>query len=55
MNTQNSISSVAALTLRDPVKVKVAKMRAQAQHLLGNAVAAYAKARGLEGAALGVA
>jgi hypothetical protein len=41
--------------LRDPVRVKVAKIRSQAQHLLGNAVAAYAKARGLEGAAFGVA
>jgi hypothetical protein len=42
-------------TLGDPVKVEIAKIRTQAQHLLGNAVAAYAKARALEGAALGVA
>jgi hypothetical protein len=41
-------------TLRDPVKVEIARIRTQAQHLLGNAVAAYAKARALEGAALGV-
>jgi hypothetical protein len=41
--------------LRDPAKVKVAKIRTQAQHLLGNAVAAYAKARALEGASVVVA
>jgi hypothetical protein len=43
----------AALT--DRVKVRVAKIRSQAQYLLGNAVVAYAKARALEGAALGIA
>jgi hypothetical protein len=43
------------LTLRDPVKVEIAKIRTQAQRLLGSAVAAYAKARALEGGALGVA
>jgi hypothetical protein len=42
-------------TLRDPAKAKVAKIRTQAQRLLGNAVAAYAKARALKGGALGVA
>jgi hypothetical protein len=41
--------------LHDPAKVKVEKIRTQAQGLLGNAVAAYAKARGMEGAAFGIA
>lgn len=31
--------------LHDPAKVKVAKLKTQAQRLLGNAIAAYAKAR----------
>jgi hypothetical protein len=39
--------------LRDPAKVKVAKIRTQAQHLLGSAVAAYAQARALKAPALG--
>jgi hypothetical protein len=41
--------------VRDPVKVEIAKIRTQAQRLLGNAVAAYAKVRAAEGAALGIA
>jgi hypothetical protein len=51
----NDRDPIPTVTLRDPVKIKVANIRTQAQRLLGNAVAAYAKARELEGAALGVA
>ena len=52
---EEAVAVRLSATLRDPAKVKVAKIRTQAQRLLGNAVAAYAKARALEGAALGVA
>ena len=34
--------------LRDPAKVKVRELRAQAQRLLGGAVVAYARARALK-------
>jgi hypothetical protein len=52
---EEAVAVRLSAALRDPAKVKVAKVRIQAQHLLGKAVAAYAKARALEGAALGVA
>jgi hypothetical protein len=52
---EEAVAVRLSAALRDPAKVKVAKIRIQAQHLLGKAVAAYAKARALEGAALGVA
>jgi hypothetical protein len=52
---EEAVAARLSAALRDPGKVKVAKIRTQAQRLLGNAVAAYAKARALEGAAFGVA
>jgi hypothetical protein len=52
---EEAVAVRLSAALCDPAKVKVARIRAQAQRLLGNAVAAYAKARALEGAALGVA
>jgi hypothetical protein len=52
---EEAVAVRLSAALGDPAKVKVAKLRTQAQRLLGNAVAAYAKARALEGAALGIA
>jgi hypothetical protein len=40
-------------SLRDPAKVKVRELRAQAQRLLGGAVVAYARARALKAPTLG--
>ncbi len=52
---EEAVAVRLSAALGDPAKVNVAKLRTQAQRLLGNAVAAYAKARALEGAALGIA
>jgi len=52
---EEAVAVRLSAALRDPAKVKVAKIRIQAQRLLGKAVAAYTKARALEGGALGVA
>jgi hypothetical protein len=51
---EEAVAVRLSAALRDPAKVKVAKIRNRAQRLLGHAVAAYAKARALEGVALGV-
>jgi hypothetical protein len=40
--------------LQDPAKVKVSRLRTQAQRLLGGAIVAYATARALKTPALGV-
>ncbi len=52
---EEAVAAQLSAALGGAAKVKVAKIRTQAQRLLGNAVAAYAKARALEGAAVGVA
>jgi hypothetical protein len=52
---EEAVAARLSAALGDPAKVKVTKLRTQAQRLLGNAVVAYAKARALEGVALGIA
>jgi hypothetical protein len=51
---EEAVALRLSTALNDPAKVKVARLRAQAQRLLGKAVVAYAKARALKAPALGV-